>query len=307
VPGSGSLTGSLAWSPSRVFELSGPEADSQGMSALEKILLLAGSPAAPAEADPAAELLLAAQVAVRELAVFLASDPDDDGDDDSSGEDGGKGDTDDDAGHTGHATFKALKKKGVPDAKAAKMCAQADKKVKASALAESAQVILAGLFDEGSGLVALAAPPGESAAERRESAKKGHALDDGSYPIEDKKHLHSAAVLAASKHGNWQAARALIRKRARELGVELSSLPGFGGSSDKDEKVAATMVALAAKGMDDGGVPMHHGAFNGTHTHSHHLTAAHAHPHQHFGDNNHDGGPQHRQGSKPGQGRFGDY
>jgi hypothetical protein len=151
-------------------------------------------------------------------------------------------------------------------------------------------------------MVALAAPPGESASDRRSLAAKGWALDDGSFPIPDKKHLHSAAVLAASGHGNVSAARALIRKRAKDLGVELSSLPGFGG-----EKVSATMLALAAKAMDDGGVPMHHGPFNGTHAHSHHLTAAHAHPHQHFNDNHHDGGPQHRQGSKPGQGRFGEY
>ena len=79
--------------------------------------------------------------------------------------------------------------------------------------------------------VLLAAPPGESASDRRSLAKRGHALDDGSYPIPDKKHLHSAAVLAASKHGNWKAAQSLIRRRAKELGVELSSLPGFGSES----------------------------------------------------------------------------
>lgn len=276
------------------------------MTALEKLLALS-HPGAPAEEDPAADLVLALSAALDGLRLYLAkSDPDDDGDDDSSA----KGDSDSDSGHSSHGTYKALIKKGVKPAMAAKMCARSDKKVAATALAESACVILAGLTEPDAGtvpepsyigrMVALAAPAGESASERRASAKAGNALDDGSYPIPDKKHLHSAAVLAASKHGNWKAAQSLIRRRARELGVELSSLPGFGS-----EKVEATMVALAAKAMGDGGIPMHHPPFTGTHVHSHHLTAAHAHPHQHFGDNSHEGGPQHRPGSKPGTGGLG--
>jgi hypothetical protein len=78
--------------------------------------------------------------------------------------------------------------------------------------------------------VGLAAP-GESMTERHALAGKGHALEDGSYPIPDRKHLHSAAVLAASGHGDVAAARRLIRRRAAELGVPLKSLPGF---SDED-------------------------------------------------------------------------
>lgn len=66
--------------------------------------------------------------------------------------------------------------------------------------------------------------------ERMHLAKIGQALDDGSYPVPDKEHLHAAAVLAASKHGRWQDAQRLIRKRARELGVDVSTLPGFGGA-----------------------------------------------------------------------------
>jgi hypothetical protein len=283
------------------------------MSALDKVLALSrpGTEPQPGGQDEdTAEQVLALSTALDGMRLYLASsDPDDDGDDDS----GGKGDTDDDegSGHSDHATYEALCKKGVKPAMAAKMCAKADKKVAASALAESACVILAGLTEPDPApeptyvgrVVALAAPPGESASDRKSLAAKGWALDDGSYPMPDAKHVHSAAVLAASKHGDWKAAKSLIRKMAKIHGVELSSLPGFGG-----EKVSATMVALAAKAVDDGGVPMHHGPFNGTHAHSHHLTAAHAHPHQHFNDNHHDGGPQHRQGSKPGQGRFGgDY
>jgi hypothetical protein len=250
------------------------------MSALEKVLRLAGSPAAPQDLGSLeAELLLAARTGARDLSVLLASDddPDDDGDDDSSEQ----GDTDDDAGHTSHATFKALKKKGIPDAKAAAMCAKADKKVKASALADSLGVILAGL-SEGDTLVALAAPPGESAEDRRSLAAKGRALKDGSYPIPDKKHLHKAAVLAASHHGDWKAAQRLIRKVAREEGVDVNTLPGFGGDSDKDEKVAATMVALAAsQGQLKGTAAQPHPPFHGVH----------AHMHVHHGDNMHGGSP----------------
>lgn len=261
------------------------------MSALEKVLLAAGSTVAPVEVDPDAELLLAAQVAARELAVLLASDPDDDGDDDSSGQDGGPGDDDDDAGHTSHATFKALKQKGVPDAKAAQMCAKADKKVKACQLADSLGVILSGQQGTDISLISLT-PASETASGRRKAAKSGHALPDGTYPIEDKKHLHKAAVLAASGHGDAEAAKRLIRKRARELGVDVSTLPGFGGDSDKDKKVAASVVALAA-GQMKGTAAQAHPPFHGVH----------AHPHVHKGDNYHGPGPDHM----PGQPSHGAY
>ena len=81
-----------------------------------------------------------------------------------------------------------------------------------------------------------------SPAERRELAKRGWALKDGSYPI---KHagrgpgsLHSAAVLAASGHGDVAAARALIKKAAGHFGVDLHSLPGF-SQDDEDLKERA--------------------------------------------------------------------
>lgn len=64
--------------------------------------------------------------------------------------------------------------------------------------------------------------------QRKASAAKGHALDDGSYPIEDADDLHNAATLAASGHGDVSAAKALIRRRAKELGVDVTTLPGFG-------------------------------------------------------------------------------
>jgi len=67
-----------------------------------------------------------------------------------------------------------------------------------------------------------------SAADRKADAAKGHALPDGSYPIPDLAHLHAAAILAASHHGDWKAAKELIRRRAHELGVNVDNLPGFG-------------------------------------------------------------------------------
>lgn len=62
------------------------------------------------------------------------------------------------------------------------------------------------------------------AEERRDLAKKGHALPDGSYPIRNTSDLHSAIVLARSGHGNVAEAKALIKRRAKDLGAE-SMLP----------------------------------------------------------------------------------
>lgn len=58
-----------------------------------------------------------------------------------------------------------------------------------------------------------------SAAERKRLAAAGHALPDGSYPIENEEDLHNAAILARSGHGDTAAAKRLIAKRAKELGV----------------------------------------------------------------------------------------
>lgn len=257
---------------------------------LEKVLALAGS--APEPADPDADLLLAAQLAARELAVLLASDDSDDG----KGDDGDDGDGGGD--HSDHGTYKALVKRGMPPKRAASMCARSDKKVAASALARSLGVMLSGSPGRDIGLVTLAAtPPSETASGRREAADEGDALPDGSYPIKSKRQLHSAAVLAASHHGDWKAAQSLIRRKAPKFGVDVNSLPGFGSQSDSDgEKIAATMLALAAKEV---AVPMHHAPMTGKHSHPHQQTSAHDHEHEHWGDNNHGGGPLHRPGSKP--------
>lgn len=58
-----------------------------------------------------------------------------------------------------------------------------------------------------------------STAERRSLASQGHALSDGSYPIANAGDLHNAAHLASTGHGNVEGARALIARRAKELGV----------------------------------------------------------------------------------------
>jgi hypothetical protein len=54
---------------------------------------------------------------------------------------------------------------------------------------------------------------------RKELASRGHALPDGSYPIPDADALRRAAILARSGHGNASAAKRLIARRAKELGV----------------------------------------------------------------------------------------
>jgi len=256
------------------------------MTALDKVLLAAGG--TPELPDPDEGLLLAVQLAARELAVLLASDDEDDG----KGDDGDDGD----GGHADHATYKALLKRNVPAARAAAMCAKSDKKVRATALARSLEVMLSGRPGIDIGLVTLT-PASETAGGRRKAAASGHALPDGSYSIEDEAHLHKAAVLAASRHGNWQAAKTLIRRRARDLGVDVNSLPGFGSVPDSDgEKVAAAMLELARQ---EAAVAMHHAPMTGRHSHPHVQTSAHDHEHEHWNDSNHSGGPLHRPGSKP--------
>ena len=58
-----------------------------------------------------------------------------------------------------------------------------------------------------------------STEERKKLASEGKALSDGSYPIADSEDLHNAYTLAASGHGDVGAAKRLIGRRAKELGV----------------------------------------------------------------------------------------
>lgn len=85
-----------------------------------------------------------------------------------------------------------------------------------------------------------------SQADRDQAAKEGNALADGSYPVRNASELHSAAVLAASRHGDWQAAKRLIKRRARELGVDVVHLPGFRGPKKKGKKAKRMDAAPAA-------------------------------------------------------------
>jgi hypothetical protein len=75
-----------------------------------------------------------------------------------------------------------------------------------------------------------------SAAERKRLASEGKALPDGSYPIENAEDLHNAAILARSGHGDVAAAKRLIAKRAKELGVANP----LADSASKDAEVTPT-------------------------------------------------------------------
>lgn len=101
-----------------------------------------------------------------------------------------------------------------------------DAQSRAAALVELAQMTPSELSGA---VVGLAADI--SQADRLAAAKRGHALKDGSYPILRKGRgpgsLHSAAVLAASGHGDVAAARKLIMKMAHHFGVDIDTLPGF--------------------------------------------------------------------------------
>lgn len=93
-----------------------------------------------------------------------------------------------------------------------------------------------------------------SAGERKLALKEGNALPDGSYPIRNTGQLHAAAHLAASGHGNVQGARKLIKRRAKELGVDLTTLPGFDGEgSDSRRAMDAELLTLLdlEEGADD--------------------------------------------------------
>lgn len=86
-----------------------------------------------------------------------------------------------------------------------------------------------------------------SQGRRKELAAKGWALPDGSYPIETVADLKAAITLAQSGHGDVAAAKALIRRRARELGVEALIPHGFSiaGEDPSDSRGRTTMETFA--------------------------------------------------------------
>jgi hypothetical protein len=258
------------------------------MSVLDKLVALSaqGTPASSAGAgDPAAELVRAALTAAEELRMVLlaSSDPDDDGDDDSSGKNGGPGDTDNDAGHASHPLFRRLKKQGMPDAKAASMCAKADKQVKASALAESVTVALSGLTAAQGGWAertaydrrAAVALAGSSAKEPYgdvQYADPGYQADGKRrFPLDTSEHVRLSWSLinqgdSASQYQpeHLGEVRNKIKLAARKHGIDIA---------DDGEKVAATMVALAAPSrMPQAPLQaVHHAPMTGHHSHGNHT------------------------------------
>ncbi len=86
-------------------------------------------------------------------------------------------------------------------------------------------------------------------ATRRRLRAEGRALPNLSYPIENAGDLDNAAHLARTGHGDVAAARRLIARRARELGVAnpLDESDGATKSSSEAEAVAAEDVTAAVK------------------------------------------------------------
>lgn len=89
-----------------------------------------------------------------------------------------------------------------------------------------------------------------TAAERRKHAAEGNALPDGSYPIPDKDALRRAAILARSGHGDVKAAKRLIARRARELGVPNPLDTDDKASSGASKATAEAVVAEEATAVD---------------------------------------------------------
>jgi hypothetical protein len=68
----------------------------------------------------------------------------------------------------------------------------------------------------------------------------------------------AAAVLAASHHGDFKAAKELIRKRARELGVNTDNLPGMGtNDGDKPEDKREELPGESREQEPDTSTPEH--------------------------------------------------
>jgi hypothetical protein len=83
-----------------------------------------------------------------------------------------------------------------------------------------------------------------SAAERKKHAAEGNALPDGSYPIPDADALRRAAILARSGHGDVTAAKKLIARRAKELGVANPL------DDSKDDDTAKSQIAPGGTDVD---------------------------------------------------------
>jgi hypothetical protein len=87
-------------------------------------------------------------------------------------------------------------------------------------------------------------------ATRRRLADEGHALPNLSYPIETTSDLANAATLARSGHGDVAAARRLIARRAKELGVK-NPLKADGKVKKSEKKRARKAAAVAQQALPD--------------------------------------------------------
>ena len=93
------------------------------------------------------------------------------------------------------------------------------------------------------------------AAERRKLASEGKALSDGSYPIVDAEDLKNALTLARSGHGNVSAAMALIRRRAKALGVKLNE-KAMEEQAKSYGAAERRKLASEGKALSDGSYPI---------------------------------------------------
>lgn len=272
------------------------------MAALDKFLPTSSPASAQTYEDLAAVLVLAASSAAAELRILLASDDEEDEDGSDSGdsndsESDGKPSGND---HSGHPTFKALKKKGMGDKMASAMCAKSDKQVKASALIESVTVALSGLavaegnwveltaFDERH-MVALAAGGAKDGAKSPygdvQYADPGYQADGKKrYPVDTPEHARAAwsyvnqeKNASAYKPEQLAAIKGKIKLAAKKHGVQIG---------DDSEKVAATMVELAMRQAEDLQM-MHHGPMTGKHSHGHAHTVISNEEHFHNNDSDH--------------------
>lgn len=264
------------------------------MSALDKVLRLSGAApqAVDQDEDIAGELVLAASDALDELRVLLAkaaADDDNDGDEADDNEQTASGK------HADHPTYKQMIKRGLKPAEAAAMCAKADRKAAMSGLCEAAIVALAGLdrsagswvertaFDSLSVRLAGDAPGnGKKPYGNVHYADPGYQKDGKKrYPVDTAEHVRAAwsYINHEKNSGEYSSedlakVKAAIRSAAKKLGVQIS---------DDGEKVAATMLALAASNA----AAMHHGTFTGVHSHAHPVMQTHDHKHYHNGDSEH--------------------
>lgn len=98
--------------------------------------------------------------------------------------------------------------------------------------------------------------------ERAKLAKKGEAMPGGGFPIHNSSDLHNA-IQAVGRAKNPGAAKAWIKKRARELNME-SELPAAWELSARIEALELAIIGLATQSFGDSeGHPFHGNQYGG--------------------------------------------